>query len=334
MKKAKSIKMHALEGEMLEYKLDVNSHTLCKAMVAFANTRGGKIMIGVKDDGTIVGTEKKADDIANLARNCKPSLAPKIDEKDCDGKKVITVSVNPGQNIPYMTNKGIYYIRVGATSRTASFLELLDLIVKGPHRDIILSKIRIPQLKNQIEASMLANANFDQTLANIAELSKLTMQSTDETKSEVVYMIEELLKLSCENDEVILRLLYLLASIVSNDLAQNPQAPPPSRTICVRIIEIMNQVLFCLTIVPTINNQIKYTLGTLFIVGLGCRWANYDEQFKKVLEVIVSQCNRDRKLTKYCRKTADNLKKYANKEPTYPPERMGTMLLFQFIGDY
>ena len=335
MEKTRPTKLASLEGEQLEYKQMVSSHAICKAMVAFANTSGGKIMIGVADDGTIVGVDGiKAENIANLVKDgCKPPIIPKINEKNYDGKRVITVSIGTGQNIPYMTNNGIYYIREGATSRSASMLELIDLIVKGPYRDTILSKIRIPQLRNQIEASILANTNFDQALANIAELSKLTWQTKDKsTKAEIVDLVDGLLKLSCNNDEIIRRLLYLLASIVSNDLAQSPQASPPSREVCEQIIEIMNQVLSYMTVDPTVNDRIKYTLGMLFIVGLGCRWANYDEQFKKVLVVIVSQCDRDHKLTKLCYKTANSLKKCADEEPTYPPRRMG-MLLEPFMGE-
>ena len=42
------------EGSMLEYK-EALSSSLVRELVAFANSTGGKILLGVHDDGTVVG---------------------------------------------------------------------------------------------------------------------------------------------------------------------------------------------------------------------------------------------------------------------------------------
>ena len=42
------------EGFMLEYKESLSS-SFARELVAFANSTGGKILLGVRDDGTVVG---------------------------------------------------------------------------------------------------------------------------------------------------------------------------------------------------------------------------------------------------------------------------------------
>ena len=43
-----------MESETLEFKSEIGND-ICKEIVAFANTRGGEIWIGVADDGTVIG---------------------------------------------------------------------------------------------------------------------------------------------------------------------------------------------------------------------------------------------------------------------------------------
>ena len=46
------------EGKQLEFKRDLSSpKPLMKTLVAFANTAGGQLIIGVDDDGTVLGVD-------------------------------------------------------------------------------------------------------------------------------------------------------------------------------------------------------------------------------------------------------------------------------------
>ena len=79
-----------------------------KTIVAFANTQGGKLIVGV-DDKTyqIVGVENDVlfqmmDGIANaVSDSCVPQIIPDIEPQTVDGKTVIVVSVEAGKNRPY-----------------------------------------------------------------------------------------------------------------------------------------------------------------------------------------------------------------------------------------
>ena len=51
--------------------------TLTREMVALANTIGGKILLGVRDDGTVIGKHDSNTlraRIQDIARNCDPAL--------------------------------------------------------------------------------------------------------------------------------------------------------------------------------------------------------------------------------------------------------------------
>lgn len=313
------------EDEQLEYKRTVTKRGLCKVIVAMANTKGGQIVIGIDDDRTIVGESKlTAEDVAHMVRDgCVPPLAPKIKSEDIGGKKIITVTVEPNGDVPYMTVQGVYHVRVGATVRIASISELIGLIVKGPHGNMIRFKARVLQLRDQIYGSMSAEAGFDQALTGIAELSDLATKVDESMKMEVVDIVGELLVVPCNNDEVIWRMLVLLAALTSDDMAYNRDATPPSKVLFARVIEIMERVLEDATFNPKVTNKTRHILNALYIVGLGCIWSNYDDQLEKVMEAIDSKCNRDRKLTKLCRDVTTRLEKCAAEEPTYPPRRLG-----------
>jgi predicted HTH transcriptional regulator len=64
------------EGAMLEYKEGLSS-SFARELVAFANTAGGRILLGVRDDGTIKGivdTNQLRACIQDIARNCDPPV--------------------------------------------------------------------------------------------------------------------------------------------------------------------------------------------------------------------------------------------------------------------
>ena len=286
-------------------------------------------MIGVDDDGIVVGVEKETvEGVASIIRDgCVPPLIPHVNKKNFDGKQVITVGIEANQDVPYSTKDGRYYIRVGATVRIASLLELIDLIAKGPHRDRLLSKIQIPQLESSISASLRTNADLEQALVSIDKLAQFALSIPDETiKIEVIGVIGRLLKIHCDDDKIIQDLLLILASITSNDLAQNHYAPRPSNEIFRLVIEILEQVFLSVTLIAQVTARTKIVLHAFHMVGLGCMWAGYDDHFKKIFEILGSQRGRDRKLDTLCDNTVDKLLQCAKEEPSYPPRRMGMLV--------
>lgn len=125
------------ENEAVEFKTaDVHADSLAKELVAFSNSGGGSIIIGVDDNGDILGIDPEWDGetwVANIARNnvipaidCKIEYTAVILESN-QNKKVLQITVPKGKDKPYQTNRSQYLVRVGSTNRVASVHELMRL---------------------------------------------------------------------------------------------------------------------------------------------------------------------------------------------------------------
>ncbi len=94
------------EGFQIEFKRKISSaEKIARALIAFANTKGGTILFGVDDDGTIVGveSEKTEMNLIELAGNhfCDPPIAPYIEIIPFNSRDVIAASVNESDDKPH-----------------------------------------------------------------------------------------------------------------------------------------------------------------------------------------------------------------------------------------
>ena len=120
------------ENESVEFKSSrVRPESLSREIVAFANTNGGTLIIGIEDDGFIAGVSLKKNFeewVANVTRNnVVPAINIKTSKIEVNKKKLIVLSIPKGVDRPYQTIEDKYYLRVGSTNRTATKSELLRL---------------------------------------------------------------------------------------------------------------------------------------------------------------------------------------------------------------
>ena len=112
---------------------------ILKTVIAFANTSGGKIYIGIDDDGKVLGVQRLDTDILKLSNSIRDSIKPDITlfasilVEKIDGKDVIVVDVQKGASSPYyLTDKGIrpsgVYVRQGDSSVPATDVAILKMI--------------------------------------------------------------------------------------------------------------------------------------------------------------------------------------------------------------
>ena len=117
-----------------EYTPDIN-----KTVVAFANTNGGTIYIGIADDGNTVGISGVDDTMLKISNSIRDSIKPDVtlfvdyQQEAIDGKAVIKVIVQKGTSSPYyLTDRGIrpegVYVRQGASTVPASETAILRMI--------------------------------------------------------------------------------------------------------------------------------------------------------------------------------------------------------------
>lgn len=118
------------ESETIELKTVVVDD-IKKEIIAFANCDGGKLYIGVQDDGTVVGLNDPdgvALQISNMVRDAiKPDVTMFLhyETLEEDGKKVVVVDVQRGTDRPYyIAKKGMrpegVYVRQGYSSVPAT----------------------------------------------------------------------------------------------------------------------------------------------------------------------------------------------------------------------
>jgi ATP-dependent DNA helicase RecG len=120
------------ENSGVEFKRDtVQNFDLTKELVAFSNSNGGCVLLGIDDDGSILGiTRNNIEEWVMTA--CRTKIRPEIIPyfeilRDVEpGKDVAVVSVDAGWTVHrrWHDNHSTYYIRVGSQSREASNEEL------------------------------------------------------------------------------------------------------------------------------------------------------------------------------------------------------------------
>ena len=115
------------EGFTTEFKRSMPS-SLGREICAFANATGGVILIGVTDDGEIVGVthhNKLKSQVQSIARSADPPIAVEMDS--VNGVLCITIPEQHGK--PYSFG-GKYYIREGASSQQMSRDEIREFFFK------------------------------------------------------------------------------------------------------------------------------------------------------------------------------------------------------------
>jgi len=121
------------ENLTVEFKEDVSQRSdTAGEMIAFANTHGGWMLMGITDDGQVVGVSQPDDiatQITNIARhNCRPPLNPLLDYVDVDGKTVVVVEIPRRLGPPHENNSGQCYVRVDSTKQLATTQERARLL--------------------------------------------------------------------------------------------------------------------------------------------------------------------------------------------------------------
>ncbi len=125
------------EGKTLEFKRDLSSPDgVLRTLVAFANTAGGTLLVGVEDRSRNVRGVSDALDveerIANVVSDSiAPRLLPEIEILPWRRTQVIAIQIHPSAARPhYLKREGAEsgtYVRVGSTNRRADAEMLQEL---------------------------------------------------------------------------------------------------------------------------------------------------------------------------------------------------------------
>ncbi len=121
------------EDSRQQFKADVkNPDALAAEIVAFSNSSGGRIFIGVNDDGSVRGLS--AADLARLnqlvanaaSQNVKPAVNLLTDTVPHPDGTVMVVSIPEGISKPYQDKNGVFWVKSASDKRRATSREELQ----------------------------------------------------------------------------------------------------------------------------------------------------------------------------------------------------------------
>ncbi len=101
----------------------VHPDSMAAEIVAFLNSGGGHLFIGVNDDGTVCGLEssvaqRMGSDIANIAWNAvRPPVSVLTESVGTSNGVVLVVSIGDGPSKPYCDRSGVYWVKNGPDKR-------------------------------------------------------------------------------------------------------------------------------------------------------------------------------------------------------------------------
>jgi ATP-dependent DNA helicase RecG len=105
------------ESLTVEFKKDANDHDLVEAVVCLANAQGGTLLVGVDDDGRVVGARPRHGATTDprriealVSNSTRPSIGVRAELETLGGKAVLVLHV-PRATIPTATSTGRYLRR-------------------------------------------------------------------------------------------------------------------------------------------------------------------------------------------------------------------------------
>jgi len=176
------------EDSSNQFKKDVNNiDALAQELIAFSNTLGGKIFIGVDDDGAVVGlsvgdVHRINNLLSNAAsQNVKPAVNPLTEIIMFDDKRILVIDVPKGINKPYQDKNGVIWVKSGADKRKATAREEVQRLFQDSgmvHADITpanglsVADLDMPYFRNFFQKRYSESLDdqtipLDQTIANL-----------------------------------------------------------------------------------------------------------------------------------------------------------------------
>lgn len=161
------------EHEQLDFKYEISdSRKMARTFAAFANTSGGTLLIGVKDNGVITGI--KTDEEIYMAESaaelfCDPPVPYNIQNWNIDNKWVLEITVPKSKQAPHVApwknNKKLAFIRIDDQNHLANVIIYKALKFKNnPEKNILV------QYKN--EESRLLKFLSEEKEASLSQIKK------------------------------------------------------------------------------------------------------------------------------------------------------------------
>lgn len=123
------------KSESIEFKSQFTDE-IYKEVIAFANTDGGIVYVGIDDNGNVVGLTNVDEEYTRITNGIRDAIMPDVTmfvNFTMQENKVVRIKVSEGTNKPYyLKGKGLkpsgVYIRQGTSSVKASYDQIRQMI--------------------------------------------------------------------------------------------------------------------------------------------------------------------------------------------------------------
>ncbi len=165
------------ENQKLDFKYCVSdSRKIAKSLSAFANSDGGKLLIGVRDNGSIAGIQSDeelymVDTAAHIF--CRPEVAFTIKQHTTGGKTVLEIEVIKGKDRPYRAKdengRWLIYFRHNDQNLLANRV-LLQVWRKEEKRSGVL--VKFSKAENTLMDYLVKNGSI--TLSKFKKIARIS----------------------------------------------------------------------------------------------------------------------------------------------------------------
>lgn len=198
-----NIKKSIFEGEgvTLDFKKTITScEKIARTMVSFANNKGGRLLIGVADDGTIKGVKSEDEERYMITRAAqlyaRPALEPIFEEIYVDDKLVLIVEIEESNTKPHYSlaedGKWWVYVRVKDKSVLASKI-VVDVLKRSTNENGVLieysskekalleylEKMQRISIKEYCDLLKLSRRNAQRILVNMVLSGVIRIHTTE-----------------------------------------------------------------------------------------------------------------------------------------------------------
>lgn len=210
------------EDSRHQFKEDIrNGDSLAAEMVAFSNSTGGHIFIGVSNKGDLKGLSSKDVDrinqiISNSAsQHVKSPITIHTENISVDPARVVIVlSIPEGIDKPYFDNQGVIWLKSGADKRRIHSKEELRRLFQEVdllHADEVPTRAGIEALNSQHFSNFLKSVYHeafpDSNVEKIKLLENMNLSSNDRLNLRLSFCL--VINPSSINQSFLLKLLHL-----------------------------------------------------------------------------------------------------------------------------
>ncbi len=170
------------EHQQLDFKFEISdSKKIARSLVAFSNTDGGKLLIGVKDNGVIAGVRSEEEFYmveAAAQLYSKPAINFTSNKWEIEGREVLEINIQKSNKMPYYAldndGKWLVYIRVKDQNLLANKI-LLKVWERKKRKKPVYIKYRD---KEKLLLDYL-NKNKTITLSKFCKTAKLSRKKAE-----------------------------------------------------------------------------------------------------------------------------------------------------------